>query len=91
MTGRIHLLSKPPEHPRHQRCTELLDHEDTLVLTEGALNLLDRPSPFHGISAGRVIALGETLETQDLPQGVEPMDHATFVDRILAQHQPVFW
>lgn len=91
MTGRVHILSRPLEHPRHQRCINILDSDDTLVLTEAALGLLERPSPLENVRAGSIIALEETLETLSLPEGVDFMDHATFVDRVLTRHQPVFW
>lgn len=92
MTGRVHILSKPQEHPRHQRCMDLLGNDDTLVLTEAGLQLLERSSPLDGIHAGSVIALVETVpETLNIPEGVEVLGHATFVERLLTEHQPVFW
>ena len=91
MTGRVHVLSKPPEHARHKRCLKLLDPEDTLVLTEAGLQLLAKPDPMEGINAGWVVALTEPPETLTRPDNVGFMDHATFVEKLLARHQPVFW
>lgn len=91
MTGRVHVLSKPTDHPRHRRCLELLDSDDTLVLTEAALQRLTMPYPLNAIRAGSVLALEESAKAGPWPEGVTGVDHATFVDQILTRHQPVFW
>lgn len=90
MTGRFHILTKPPQHPRHRRCLKLLGRDDTLVLAEAALHLLTEAAP-NDLNAGCVIALGDASEVPSLPDGVTHMNHTMFVDQILTQHQPVFW
>ncbi|MGM0451353.1 MAG: hypothetical protein ACQERE_11010 [Pseudomonadota bacterium] len=70
----------------------LLDTDDTLVLTEAGLRLAETPSLLDGSHAGRVIALVEDApETLKTLEGIEVLDHATFVEKILTKHQPVFW
>ena len=91
MTGRIHILSKPPEHARHKRCLDLLGNKDTLVLSEAALLLLERKNPLEDVKAGWVIAITETPAMLSLPEGVQAMSHAAFVEQLLTRHQPVFW
>lgn len=91
MTGRVHVLAKAPDHPRHQRCLTMLGPWDTLVLTATALERLAHPEPLHGVRAGRVLALTESPENLTLPPGCTAVTHAVFVEQVLTAHQPVFW
>ncbi|XOZ34224.1 hypothetical protein ACMDCT_03045 [Halomonadaceae bacterium KBTZ08] len=91
MTGRVHVLTKSPEHPRHERCLALLSPEDTLILTAAAIERLSPTEPVLPVNAGRVLVLAETPEALPIPLAWEALDHAGFVERILRHHQPVFW
>ena len=91
MTGRVHVLTKSPDHPRHGRCLATLSPEDTLVLIAQALDRLAESSPLPPIKAGTVLALAESADSRALPEVCEAIDYATFVDRILTEQQPVFW
>ncbi len=91
MTGRVHVMSRPPQHVRHRRCLALIGPEDTLVLSEAGLQRLAETDPLVGINTGRVIALTEVPDTLNPPDGVDLMDHRTFVEQLLTRHQPVFW
>lgn len=91
MTGRVHVLTKSPDDPRHERCLTILSPGDTLVLAARALDQLTRHSPLAPIEAGTVLALTESADSAALPAVCEAIDYAAFVDRILTEHQPVFW
>jgi|GEM_PF-3850103 len=91
MTGRVHVLAKAPDHPRHQRCLKMLGARDTLVLTATALERLAHPEPLEGIQAGRILALTEAPENLTLPPGCTAVTHAAFVEQVLTTHQPIFW
>lgn len=91
MTGRVHVLTKAPDHQRHERCLAMLCQADTLVLSAKALEQLAASTALPSIAAGRVLALAQAPETLALPDGWEPLDHVAFVEHILSRHQPVFW
>lgn len=39
----LHILNKPPGHPRFQRCLAALDEQDQLLLTESAVLAMTDP------------------------------------------------
>ena len=91
MRGRVHVLARTPDHPRHQRCLAMLGPDDTLVLTAAALERLTQSAPLEGIQAGSILALTESPEDLRLPPACAVITHADFVDQLLTVHQPVFW
>lgn len=87
----LHLLNKPPEHSRFQRCLDAVGTDDTLVLIEAAVTAvtLDRPWPL------RTLALTQDLAARGLaravPTDIEPVDTVGLVALTAANASIISW
>lgn len=87
----LHLLNKPPEHSRFQRCLEAVGTDDTLVLIEAAVTAvaLDRPWP------DRTLALASDLSARglvsELPDSIESVDAAGLVELTAETASIISW
>lgn len=87
----LHLLNKPPEHSRFQRCLDAIGAEDTLVLIEAAVSAvtLDRPWP------SKTRALARDLRARGLitalPVEIEPVDAAGLVALTATHASIISW
>lgn len=87
----LHLLNKPPEHSRFQRCLDSVGANDTLVLIEAAVTAVtvDQPWP------SRTLALTSDLLarglTRSLPDDIEPVDAAGLVALTAANASIISW
>ena len=87
----LHLLNKPPEHGRFQRCLEAIGTDDTLVLIEAAVAAvtLDRPWP------AQTLALGSDLQARglasSLPAQIKAVDAEGLVSLTAAHASIISW
>jgi tRNA 2-thiouridine synthesizing protein B len=63
----LHILNKPPHHPRFERCLEAFASDDQLLLMESAVLAVSEPDL---LLAGRVCALKADLEARGLSAAI---------------------
>lgn len=88
----LHILNKPPGHPRFQRCLDALIAGERLLLLEGAV--LAVSAPF--LPAGDIYALEADLEARGLwgaasESSVNVADYDRMVTLTAESEQIIHW
>jgi tRNA 2-thiouridine synthesizing protein B len=88
----LHILNKPPHHPRFERCLEAFGRDDRLLLTESAVLAVSIPDL---LPANRVSALSADLEARGLSalmqDGITPVDYDGMVALTAESAQIIHW
>jgi|AntDeeMinimDraft_4_1070355.scaffolds.fasta_scaffold00088_53 tRNA 2-thiouridine synthesizing protein B len=96
MNSRLHILNKPPDHPRHGRCLDALEAGDVLVLMESGVLVLTGGTRFPSIPDNvQVYAIGGDLATySQMPApevAFESIDYRGFIELVCRIGSPLNW
>jgi len=75
----LHILNKPPEHPRHAVCLNAIGSEDGLLLTENGVLAVVKPLQVDG---GRCFVLEPDLEARGLAGQIGDNQLVSFGDMV---------
>lgn len=88
----LHIVNKPPHHPRFERCLEALGNDDRLLLIESAVMAVSIPD---FLPTDRVNALSADLEARGLNAvmqgGVTAVDYDEMVALTAESKQIIHW
>lgn len=87
----LHILNKPPEHPRFRHCLASIGLDDTLLLTEnGVLATIDNDIRL----PPRTFSLSADMEARGIPAAtttVQTIDHTGMVNLTTEHTQIISW
>jgi len=95
MSARLHVINKPPEHPRFQRCMDAIADGDGLVLREAAVLALLQAEALPGTMFVAVHAIERDMDAlgikTDPGLSFQVVDYETFIDLVCDYESPIYW